>query len=163
MRSLPWLAMVSALCASACSSPRPDQVLAVSELEAYWAIDETLGDTVYVAPVLRFKLENRGATQSIEATATFRRKGEEAGWGSAWERISVPAKRLEPGQSRLVMLQSDGRYSTTGAPEGVFQHALFKDARVELFLRVGSSAWVKMGTADVDRRIGARQAGGARP
>lgn len=153
----PWLGLwLLLLAASACRTPEPAKELAVSDLEAYWAIDSTAGDTVYLAPVVRFQLTNRGATESIEATATFRRKGDPATWGSAWERVSVPQKRLAAGRTMTVALKSDGRYYTTGAPDGIFGHELFKDANVELFLRVGSSGWIKMGAADVERRIGSK-------
>jgi hypothetical protein len=141
---------------AACASPDPAKELRVSDIEAYWSIDSTAGETVYVAPVLRFRLDNLSATASIEATASFKRKGEDASWGSAWERLSVPGKRLEPGRSVTVALKSDGRYYTTGAPESVFSHAEFKDATVELFLRVGSSAWVRLAAAEVERRIGSK-------
>jgi hypothetical protein len=156
MKCLRAASLLSLLWLAGCSSPDPVKELRVSELEAYWAIDSTAGDTVYVAPVLRFRLENLSATAAIEATASFKRKGEEQSWGSAWQRLSVPGKRLEPGQSLSVALKSDGRYYTTGAPESVFAHADFKDAVVELFLRVGSSGWVKLGAAEVARRIGSK-------
>lgn len=151
----PWVVALL-LPLAACASPDPAKELKVSEVEAYWSIDSSTGDTVYVAPVLRFRLDNLSATASIEATASFKRKGEDASWGSAWQRLSVSGKRLDPGRSQTVALKSDGRYFTTGAPESVFAHAEFKDATVELFLRVGSSAWVKLASADVERRIGSR-------
>lgn len=140
----------------ACATPDPRTQLAVDELEAYWAIDSSVGETVYVAPVARLRLTNVSASQSIEVTASFKRKGEDASWGSAWQRLSTPDKRLAPGASTTVALKSDGRYYTTGAPESVFSHTEFKDATVEVFLRVGSSGWIKLGAADVERRIGSK-------
>ncbi len=151
------------LSAVACTRPDPSRQLALADLEAYWAIDSSAGDTVYVAPVARFKLTNLAATQSIEVTASFKRKGEDASWGSAWQRLSARDKRLAPGQSVVVALKSDGRYYTQGAPESVFAHAQFKDAAVEVFLRVGSSAWVKLGAADVERRIGTKTLAASEP
>lgn len=141
---------------AACATPDPRTQLELDDLEAYWAIDSTVGETVYVAPVARFRLTNVSAGQSIEVTASFKRKGEDASWGSAWQRLSAPDKRLAPGARTTVVLKSDGRYYTTGAPESVFSHAEFKDASVEVFLRVGSSAWIKLGAADVERRIGSK-------
>ena len=110
----PWVVSLL-LPLAACASPDPAKELKVSEVEAYWSIDSSTGDTVYVAPVLRFRLDNLSATASIEATASFKRKGEDASWGSAWQRLSVPGKRLDPGRSQTVALKSDGRYFTTGA------------------------------------------------
>lgn len=150
------LLLLPLLTAPACSTPQPEQELAVTDVEAYWAIDSSAGDTVYVAPVVRFRLHNKSARQAIEATATFRHKGDSATWGSAWERVTSPHKPLPPGRTITLALRSDGRYYTTGAPESVFAHELFKDASVDLFLRVGASPWVKMATADVARRIGSK-------
>jgi hypothetical protein len=63
---------------------------------------------------------------------------------------------LAPGQTVLVLLKSDARYSSPVEPEAMFTHQQFKDARVEIFLRVGSSPWTRFGEADVERRIGAK-------
>lgn len=156
MRFFARLPLLLALVALACAAPQPDKELAISEAEAYWAVDSAAGDTVYVAPVVRFRLTNRAATRAIEATATFHHKGDLATWGSAWERVTLPDRPLPPGRALTLALKSDGRYSTTGAPESVFKHELFKDATVEVFLRVGSSAWVKMAALDVERRIGSK-------
>jgi hypothetical protein len=37
----------------------------------------------------------------------------------------------------------------------MFEHKLFKDASVEVFLRLGGSSWTKVGEANIVRRIGA--------
>ena len=63
----------------------------------------------------------------------------------------------------LVLLKSDARYSSPVEPEAMFTHEQFKDARVEVFLRVGSSPWTRFGDVDVDRRIGAREVQAAAP
>ena len=148
-----YLALVATY---ACRTPEPEKELALSSLEAYWAVDSTAGETVYLAPVVRFELANRAATEPIETTATFHRKGEGASWGSAFERLSAPPKPLRVGQAQVVTLKSDGRYYTSGAPESIFTHAQFKDATVEVFVRVGSSPWTRMAAADVERRIGSK-------
>jgi hypothetical protein len=141
-----------------CRAPDPQAVLEVSGIEAYWAIDPPSGDTRYIAPAARLYVKNKGteALRSVQATATFRRKGEAQTWGSDWQQVSTTAKPLAPGQTALVLLKSDARYSSPVEPEAMFTHQLFKDARVEIFLRVGSSAWSKFGDADVARHIGSR-------
>jgi hypothetical protein len=141
-----------------CHSPDPQQVLEVSDLEAYWAVDPPSGDTRYIAPAARFHVKNKGQEplRSVQATATFRRKGEAATWGSDWQQVSNSARPLAPGQTTLVLLKSDARYSSPVEPEAMFGHPQFKDARVEVFLRVGSSPWTRFGEADVARHIGSR-------
>ena len=146
---------------AACESVDPRQELEVQELEAYWVVDTPRGETQYLAPLVRFRLRNHGAKRlrSIQATATFRRKGEESqSWGSAFAQVTPAAKPLGPGQESSVELRSDGRYSSTGPPESMFAHKLFKDAKVEVFVRIGPSAWTKLAESGVERRIGSRNA-----
>ena len=149
-----------------CQSPDPQALLEVSGLETYWAVDPATGDTRYIAPAVRMNVKNKGseALRSVQATATFRRKGETQTWGSDWQQISTSAKPLGPGQTALVLLKSDARYSSPVAePEAMFAHQLFKDARVEVFLRVGSSPWTKFGDLDVGRHIGSKTVQEAAP
>jgi hypothetical protein len=40
----------------------------------------------------------------------------------------------------------------------MFRHELFKDASVQVFLRLGSSGWVKFLDVPVERRVGSRAA-----
>jgi hypothetical protein len=161
------LCLAAALSASAlsCQSPDPQAVLEMTGLEAYWAVDPASGDTRFIAPAARFHVKNKGpeALRSVQATATFRRKGETETWGSDWQQVSVSARPLVPGQNVLVVLKSDARYSSPVEPELMFTHQQFKDARVEVFLRVGSSPWTRFGETDVERRIGAREIQTAAP
>lgn len=146
------------LASGACRSPEPKAELELTDVETYWVIDSTLGMTEYIAPAVRFRLRNKGTRPwgAVQATATFRRKGESQTWGSDWRQVTTSAKPLSPGQDALVVLKSDGRYYSTGTPDSMFQHKLFKDANVEVYLRIGASAWVKFAEADIERRIGSK-------
>jgi hypothetical protein len=159
---------VLALLASGCSSPDPKAELALSGLETYWAVDSPVGETQYIAPAVRSTVRHQGTRphRSVQATATFRRKGEAQTWSSAWEVVSPAGGRpLGPGESRVVVLkpEAEGRYHSTGSPESMFQHPQFRDVEVDLFLRVGSSPWTKFASIDVERRIGPRVADPAHP
>jgi hypothetical protein len=154
---LPLLA--AAALAGSCRSPDPKQELEVTDLETYWAVDSARGERQYIAPVARFHLRNRGQQElrSIQVTASFRRKGEEQlDWGTAFDQFAPAKKALPPGEGVRVTLKSDGRYYSTGEPAGFFEHKLFKDARVQIYVRIGSSKWELMAEADVDRRIGTK-------
>ena len=152
------IVLAIALAASACSTPDPKAELAVANLETYWVVDSTEGQTHFIAPAVRFDVSNQGheAHGAVQATATFRRKGESESWGSDWKEVVPAGKPLAPGGASLVVLRSDGRYSSPGTPAEMFQNQLFKDATVDVFLRLGSSSWVKFASADVERRIGAK-------
>ena len=165
-RALQAAGLLAALLPSACKAPDPQSEVELLDLETYWAVDAALGERQYIAPVVRFRLRNKGAAalRTAEATATFRRKGEEqTDWGTAWERATPAGKPLEPGQSVRVVLKSDGRYYSSGDPAAFFSHAQFKDALVTVYARVGSSQWVKFAEAEVERRIGTKALEGQKP
>lgn len=151
-----------------CRSPDPQSVAETSDTETYWAIDNAQGDRQFIAPVVRFQAHNKGnqPLRTLEAQATFRRKGEDVIWSSAWTKVTGPSGApLAPGARSLVVLkpEGEGRYFTNGPPESMFTHAQFRDATVDVFLRIGSSPWTKFFTADIERRIGTRSVQAAAP
>jgi hypothetical protein len=156
--------LVAVLAASdGCRAPDPRAEVALSDVETYWAVDRPAGSTQFIAPVVRFRLHNKGShpLRSIQASGTFRLKGEAQAWSGAFQQVApVAGKPLEPAQSTLVVLkpEGEGRYSSPVSPEEMLAHQQFKDVSVEVFLRVGSSGWTPMAQADVERRIGARSA-----
>jgi hypothetical protein len=157
------LVAVLTLSALSCRAPDPKALLDVSDVDAYWAVEPSMGGEQYIAPVVRFRLHNRSDQElrSVQAMAVFRRKGEEnLTWGSAFEQVVSRRAPLPPGQSVLVTLKSDARYHSTGPVEGMFTHPQFRDAVVEYFIRVGSSGWTSFGKADVARRLGPRTLAG---
>jgi hypothetical protein len=141
-----------------CKAPEPKVELDLTDLETYWVIDSAVGTTQYIAPAIRFHVKNKGTRpwSGIQATATFRRKGEEQTWGSDWQTVTAAGKSLAPGHDQIVVLKSDCRYFSTGPPETMFQHSLFKDAKAEVFLKIGASAWTRFVEADVERKIGSK-------
>jgi hypothetical protein len=162
-RALLSLMLASASLLTCCAARDPRQEVELLDLESYWAVDASVGDRQYIAPVVRFQLRNRLAEplRSLQATATFRRKGEEnLDWGNAFSQVLPAKKPLQPGQSTLVTLKSDGRYYSTGQPEGFFENQQWKDAHTTVFVRIGASSWVKFAETDIERRIGARSVEG---
>lgn len=152
------VALGAALLLPSCRTPDPVAIVKIGDVETHWAVDNSSAETQYIAPVVRFRLTNISseAQGSIEVTATFRRKGETATWGGDYRQVSTHAKPLPAGESLSLVLKSDTRYYSNGPVAGMFTHAEFKDATVELFARVGSSRWTKFGEAvDVERHIGA--------
>ena len=154
--------LMLALFGGACASPDPAALLAVSEVETHWAVDPSIGENQYVAPVVRLKLHNKSekAQTSVQATAVFRHKGEpDQTWGSDYAQVASRQKPLTPGQQIPLMLKSDARYSARNeAPEAMLANPGFKDATVDVFVRVGSSPWAKFASLEVERRIGSRVA-----
>lgn len=153
--------LLAAVALAACEVPDPKQHLELVSHEFYWVVDSSSASTTFIAPAARIEIKNIRDEESlaIQATATFRRVApEDAGatWGTAFAQVAGSHDRLAPGETRTVLLQSDARYYSTGPPAQFFEHELFRDAEVEVFLRVGSSTWVSFVSGKVPRQIGSQ-------
>lgn len=152
------------LLAAACSPADPKAHLQIAQIETYWAVDNPRGDTQYLAPVVRFRLLNKTSRtlRAVDAQAAFSRVGEQSTDQNKWPALVLVAtgrRPLAPGAFAEVELKSEGRYSMRDTtPEGMMENEAFKDARAEIYLREGSSSWVKMEEVPVERRIGSRSA-----
>jgi hypothetical protein len=157
-------ALVIAIVAVGCTAPDPKAHLGIEQLETYWAVDSARGDTQYLAPVVRFRLYNKTSRtlRAVDAQAAFARVGEENPDQNKWPALVIVVtgrKPLAPGAFAEVELKSEGRYTMRDTtPEAMLKNEAFKDARAEIYLREGSSSWVKMEEVPVDRRIGSRSA-----
>lgn len=159
MRSGAALGLLLALLLAACRAPDPKAELEVLDVDAYYAVDPPHDGTEYLAPAIRFQVRNKGAkpARSIDAQVVFRRVGEEGrSWGGDYRQLTSPGRELMPGQSVSVSMKSDLRYTSTGPPQTMFEHKLFRDVKVDVFLRMGSSPWTKMAEARAERRLGTK-------
>lgn len=153
--------LLAALAAAGCAAPDPKQHLELVSHEFYWVIESSAASTTFIAPAARLEIRNPRDEESlaVQASATFRRVApEDAGatWGSAFAQVAGGENRMAPGETRTVLLQSDARYYSTGSPREFFEHELFRDATVEVFLRVGSSQWVPFVAGEIPRQIGSQ-------
>ena len=142
---------------SACRGGDPSKDLRVADVETYWVVEAPKGQTQAISPAIRLTIQNisPGTLDSIQAAAGFRREGEE--WGGDWQQAASRKKPLPAGQSLVLVLRSgEGHYTSTGDPEGMLRVEEFRDATVTVHLRVGTSKWVPVASATVDRRIGSR-------
>jgi hypothetical protein len=143
---------------AACRSHDAARELALSDIQTYWIVDSPQQGQNYVAPAVRFRLRNvsKETIGSVQARARFPApdQGEEP-WGSIQEQVSTWQKPLPPGQEALVTVRSAGRYHSAAEPEAILRSPAFKDPRVEIYVRIGSSNWAMLGEGPVERRIGA--------
>jgi hypothetical protein len=154
------LAGLVAVVTASCADPEPKALLKVTDLETYWVLDYSRTDTRFLAPAVRFRVENisNETLLAVDATASFFREGMADSWGSGFFRLTEGRKTLAPGEKVLVTMSSDARYSIVGAPETAFTHETFKPVRTKFFLRVGSSVWVEFGQAPIENLLGSKDA-----
>jgi len=157
MRSLSRAALTALVVCAACKSHDAAKELAVSGVETYWIVDSPQQGQNFVAPAVRFRLKNVGRETlgSVQARARFPAPDQNEFWGSIQEQVSTWRKPLEPGREAVVTVRSAGRYHAPADPEDILRSPSFKDPRVEVFVRIGSSSWALLAEAPVERRIGA--------
>jgi len=158
MPSLRGAALAAALVLfGACRSHDPEKELSLSGVETYWIVDSPQQGQNYVAPAVRFRLKNVGPETlgSVQARARFPSPDQPEAWGSIQEQVSTWSRPLEAGKEAVVTVRSAGRYHAPADPEDILRSPAFKDPKVEVYVRIGSSNWAKMAEAAVERRIGA--------
>jgi hypothetical protein len=151
---------LAGLFATSCAAPEPLALLKVTDVETYWVLDPSRTEKRFLAPAVRFRVENISSETliSVDATAAFLRDGTTEPWGSGFFRLTEGRKRLAPGEKVLVTMSSDARYSMEGPPESAFKNATFKPVTTKFFLKVGSSPWVEFGRTSVENVIGSKEA-----
>jgi hypothetical protein len=147
----------AALLLAACKGHDPAKELEVSGLETYWIVDSPQQGQNFVAPTVRFRLRNvgPGTLGSIQARARFPAPDQDEVWGSIQEQVSTWSRPLEAGREVVVTVRSAGRYHASADPEDILRSPAFKDPRVEVYVRIGSSNWAMVAEGPVTRRIGA--------
>jgi len=149
-----------ALAAASCAEPEPKVLLKVTDVETYWVLDPSRTEKRFLAPAVRFRVENLSTETllAVDATVSFFREGSEESWGSGFFRLTEGRKTVAPGAKILVTISSDARYSLEGPPELAFTHKTFRNVRTKFFLRVGSSVWTEFGQAPIENIIGSKDA-----
>ncbi len=143
-----------------CATPDPQALLKVTDVETYWVLDPSRTEKRFLAPALRFRVENvsQETLVSVDATAAFLREGSKDSWGSGFFRLTEGRERLAPGARVVVTMSSDARYTLEGSPEAAFKHRTFKPVHTKFFLRVGSSRWIEFGKTPIENVIGSKDA-----
>jgi len=141
----------------ACAQHDPTKELEVLDIETYWIVDSPRDGQNFIAPAIRFRLRNRGSERlsSVQARTRFPGTAEDDAWGSNQQEVSSWREPLAPGEDRLVIVRSIGRYQAAAEPEDILRSPAFQDPRAEVFVRIGNSNWAKLAEAPVERRIGA--------
>jgi len=152
-----WLlaVLLAALAGSACGSePDAKQALQVTDVVTGWLDKGIVDGQNKLVPTISLKIKN-GADRSLsylQLNAVFRivDDTEELGSKVIW---ATQGQDFAPGISLGPFnLSSDLGYSSPAARTQMLQHSLFKDAKVELFVKHGSRQWAKLGEYRIARQ-----------
>lgn len=147
--------------AAGCTDAGADESAAAMELTevvAYWTVrgQDSEGNN-YIRPAVRFRVRNANAEpiRYVQVMSVFRRESApEEAWGTGYLH-SISEEALAPGAATPEhTLRSDSNYLSKDSPARMFASDLWEDVEVEMFLRVGASAWAPKGKTVALRRLG---------
>lgn len=155
------LLVPAALAVPGCTDAGANESAAAMELAdlvAYWTVrgQDSEGNN-YIRPAVRFRVRNDNAEpiRYVQVMSVFRRESApEEAWGTGYLH-SVSEEALAPGEATPEhTLRSDSNYLSKDSPARMFASDLWEDVEVEMFLRVGASAWAPKGKIVALRRLG---------
>jgi hypothetical protein len=149
-----------ALAGSTACGAEPDakQALAVTDVITGWLDKGVVDGQNKLVPTISVKLKN-GADRPLsylQLNAVFRivDDPEELGSKVVW---ATDGGSVGPGQSLGPFnLSSDLGYASPAPRTQMLQHAQFRDAQVDLFVKHGSRQWVRLGEYRIARQLFAR-------
>ena len=154
-----WLIVVllAGLAGSVSCGAEPDakQALKVTDVVTGWLDKGIVDGQNKLVPTISLKISN-GADRSLsylQINAVFRivDDTEELGSKVIW---ATQGGDMQPGASLGPFnLSSDLGYSSPAARTQMLQHSMFKDAKVELFVKQGSRQWARLGEYRVARQL----------
>lgn len=137
------------------AEPEANQVLKVTDVVTGWLDKGIVDGQNKLVPTISLKIKN-GADRSLsylQINAVFRivDDTEELGSKVVW---ATQGDAMQPGSSLGPFnLSSDLGYSSPAPRTQMLQHSMFKDAKVELFVKQGSRQWARLGEYRVDRQL----------
>lgn len=150
------LLLVAALAPAACSPREVEKDLRIVDVRTGWydaGIVE--GNKNKLVPSISFTMQNVSSTaiSRVQVQAVFRRTGESEAWGEHFIN-AIGAEGLAAGASgKPIVLRSTLGYTGTQPRLEMLQNREFVDARVEIYGKHRSRAWVRLGDFQVDRQL----------
>jgi hypothetical protein len=108
-----------------------------------------------LVPSITFSFKNVGSenVSTLQANLIFRRVGEQEEWGNGFVRVAG-SEGVGPGAtSRPVTVNSQLGYTAPEPRQEMLQNSQFKDARVQVFAKYGSTQWTLIQEVPIERRL----------
>jgi len=156
-RSLVGVALILALGFAGCGGPSVDvgKVINVSNLTTGWFDVGIVNGQNKLVPSASFTVTNTGtATLSgLQVFSVFRFIGETQELGSSLV-VLRGLDALKPSvMSKPITVRATWGFSGEQPRGQLMMHSQFKDARIEIFAKYGSTAFVKLTEAQVTRQL----------
>ena len=153
------LALVVAAAAASCGAPplEMDKVFEVYDVSTGWFDMGIQPDNKNrLSPQIRLTLKNihSAPVASVQLNAVFRQlESVEEEWGGAYVPI-IGSDGLAPGAStKPILLRSHLGYTGTEPRAVMLKNSQFVDVRVQVFAKLGSQQWAKLGEWLVTREL----------
>ena len=149
------LAIVSLFFAAACG-PTVDLAKAVApeSVTTGWADGGGVAGKNKIVPAVSFRLKNVSdrTLGPLQVNAVFRRVNDPAEWSSGY--LANAASELPPGgETSMLTIMGPQGYTGTDDREAMLRNSQFVDAKVELYVKSGSSNWTRIGEYPVAREL----------
>lgn len=144
------------LAATGCGSVDITKALALTDVKTGWYDAGVMEDGKNkLVPSISFRLTVQGdrPISTVQVNAIFRRANEPEAWGEHFIK-AIGATPVAPGQSTgLIVARSYLGYTGEQPRHVMLRHTDFVDAKVDVFVKYGSQAWVRLGEYPIARQL----------
>jgi len=156
MRATLCLIVLLALSGAACG-PNIDlkASLQVADVSTGWADLGVVNGQNKMVPSITFTLKNVGSQPitTLQANVIFRRVGEDEEWGAGFLKITGSDGLAAGASSKTQTVNSTLGYTSSETRAQMMANKQWVDARVQVFVKYGSTQWTLLGEFPVERRL----------
>lgn len=150
-------AILSVLSTAACGGPPVDLTkgLRLEAVSTGWFDAGIVEGNNKLVPSVTFKLRNLSdqSLPVLQVNVLFRRVSEQDEWGSGFL-TAAGSSGLEPGATTdFLTVRSQLGYTGTESRQEMLRNPQFVDAKVDLYVKYGSTQWVKAGGYPIARQL----------
>jgi len=155
MMTRAWLLLMLLWVSTACTARADlETAVQVEGLTTGWADAGVVDGKHKIVPAATFTLRNVSDRKlgPIQINAVFRQVNDPREWSSSY--LPSVANELAPRAATIPMtVEGQKGYTSDDSPDAMLRNTAFVDAKVELLVRSGSSAWNKVGEYVIDRKL----------
>jgi hypothetical protein len=129
--------------------------LQVTDVSTGWLDMGIVDGNNKLVPSITFSFKNVGSenVSTLQANLIFRRVGEQEEWGNGFVRVAGSEGLTAGATSHPVTVNSQLGYTGAEARQDMLENSRFKDARVQVFAKYGSTQWTLIQEIPIERRL----------